>query len=102
MNYDEESVFKTSPYLLNRLVSVDSPTAKEFIKDLLKEEEQYVISFSKGTYTLVAIRVYVLGLVFSSVKESSVVKLFTLIDQLDAAVRVQSQIERSCNKVIYK
>lgn len=49
-----------------------------------------------------AIRVYVLGLVFSSVKESSVVKLFTLIDQLDAAVRVQYQIERSCNKVIYK
>lgn len=40
-------MFKTSPYLLNRLVSVDSPTAKEFMKDLLKEEEQMLFLFQK-------------------------------------------------------
>lgn len=41
-----------------------------------------------------------MGLVFSSLNESSVVRLSTLVDRLDSAVRTQSEIEENQHRVM--
>lgn len=75
MNYDEKSLYKTSPNLLNLLIRDDMPNAKEYLKRYLPQEDLHLI-YHLGSYTLEAIVIYVLGLVFSCVKESSVALYF--------------------------
>lgn len=100
MIFDEKSIYKTSPNLLHQLIRNDMPTAREYLKGYLSTEDLHLIS-NFGSYTLEAIVVYVLGLVFSSVNEFSVVRLSTLVDQLDTVVRVQAYITATAGLKYY-
>lgn len=102
MGYDQESLYRTAPYLMSQLISNELPTAKDSLLNLLEGDDLDVIYSLRGEYSLETISIYTLGLVFSSVKESSVVKLSTLVDQLDSAVRFQSKIERSHQNILSK
>lgn len=94
MNFEEKSVFKSSPSLLKLLISDNMITAKEYLKQKkcgLSEDE--LASINKlGTYTLEALIIHVLGCVFNCLDDLSVVRVATLVDQIDSSVRVHMGI----------
>ena len=89
--FDEKSVFRTYPSLIKLLIHKDMITAKDYLqqKMCLSETDLACIQVF-GKYTLEAIVIHVLGSVFNSVQSLSVVRLSTLIHQIDSAVRVQA------------
>lgn len=72
-----------------------SPTAKEYLKSRgLSKDELYTLAYF-DQYTLEAIMIYVLAMIFNSIHEHPAVRVSTLIDQLDEAVRVQASLFES-------
>lgn len=67
------------------------PTAKEYLKSRLSTENLIVL-YPFGHYTLEVLIIHVLGLVFNSIRDLPVVKVSTLVEQLNSAVRAQSAI----------
>lgn len=63
---------------------------RDYLRKYLPEDlyESTIEPF--GQYTLEGIIISVLGLVFNSIKESSIVRVSTLLDKLDSTVRTQS------------
>ncbi len=93
MNFDEHSVFKSSSSMIKLLVGDEMITAQAYItqKKLGLSEEDLSYINVLGIYTLEAIIIHVLGSVFNSIEDLPVVRVSTLIDQLDTNVRVQAK-----------
>ena len=89
MDYNERNLHKTSPNLLKLLISNDKTTAKEYLKNNLPNEELPLLHNLKA-YTLESFIIYVLGLLFSCIKDKPVVRLATLLDRMDYAVRMKA------------
>jgi len=89
MTFDEKSIFKNVPNLIKLLIIDDESTAKAHLTNNLSENDLTYIRYL-GKYTLEAIIIHVLGSVFSPLQDLSVVRVSTLIQQLDSTVRVQS------------
>ncbi|YP_005090363.1 DNA-dependent RNA polymerase (mitochondrion) [Phoenix dactylifera] len=90
MKFDERSIYNSSPNLIKLLISKDLPTAKEYLKTHLSTEYLPMLN-QFGHYMLEAIIIHVLGLVFNCVRDLSVVRVSTLLEQLDSAVRDQAR-----------
>ena len=89
MTFDEKSIFKNVPSLIKLLIKDDDSTAKvQLTKNLSENDLTYIRVL--GKYTLEAIIIHVLGSVFSPLQDLSVVRVSTLVQQLDSTVRVQS------------
>lgn len=91
INFDEDSLFKTYPSLIKLLIRQDLITAKLYLQNnsgLSETDLLYIQVF--GKYTLEAIIIHVLGSVFNCVRDLSVVRVSTLIQQIDSTVRVQA------------
>lgn len=88
MNFDENSVFKSFRNLIPLLICRDMITAKEQLikKGLYEKDEPYIHVL--GRYTLEAVMIHVLGSVFNCLQDLSVVRVSTLIQQIDSIVRV--------------
>ncbi|KAK2995386.1 hypothetical protein RJ640_029018 [Escallonia rubra] len=69
----------------------DQETAKEFLKKHLSPESVAIIN-QFDHYTLEAIMIHVLATVFHSVKDYPIVRLSTLIEQLDSVFRVHADL----------
>lgn len=91
MMFDETSLYKITPSLIKLLIINNMPTAKEYLKSFLSTEDLSLLHHF-GHYTLEALIIHVLGLVFNCVRDFSVVRVSTLVEQLDSAVRVQAKI----------
>ena len=89
--FEEKSIFRTYPSLIKLLIHDDMITAKEYLmqKRYLLDTDLACIKIF-GKYTLEAIIINVLGSVFNYAQSLSVVRLSTLIHQIDSAVRVQA------------
>ncbi|KAF6146901.1 hypothetical protein GIB67_018554 [Kingdonia uniflora] len=93
MSFEEASVFKSYPDIINLLVGDGKKlTAKDYLlqkKAKLSERDvSYIDLF--GAYTIKTIIVYVLGIMFNHLNELPVVRVSTLIDHIDNFIRVQS------------
>ena len=91
MKFDDTSVFKRSQNLIKQLIRKELPSAKEYLKNCLSTED-FPLLHQFGHYTLEAIMIHVLGLVFNSVREYPVVRASTLVKELESAVRAQALI----------
>ena len=89
MKFDEDNLFKVTPNIVKFLINKDQPNAKQYLKGCLPSSLPMLKMF--GIYTLEAIMIHVLGLVFNTLQESSAVKAARFIDQLNSTVREQAR-----------
>lgn len=89
MDFDENNVFKHSTMMLDKIINKGGITAKEYLKQkkcgLSEIELSYIHVFSQ--YTLEALLIHVLGSVFNNIQDLSIVRVSTLIEQIDSHVR---------------
>lgn len=90
MSFDENNIHKNTPELVRILINKKSCTAKDYLKNHLDKEFYNGVISCFGHYTLEAIIIYVLGGMYSSTKDLSMIRLSALIDKLDSFVIVQS------------
>ena len=86
ISFDENIIFKHYPKMINLLIGDNKITAKEYLKS--KNVDLKILDHF-GCYTLEALIIHVLGLVFTCSNRTSLVKVSSLIDQLDSAVNDQ-------------
>lgn len=100
MAFDEQSIFKTVPNLIRTLIRIDEINAKDYLRGKveLKEDKELLAEF--GQYTIEALIIHVLSMVFNSLEESSIIRLASLIEQLESCVRSQAALlkHRRCKK----
>lgn len=102
INFDEDSLYKHNMDMINLLISDNMISAKDFLKHKkfgLSEKDLSNIHVF-GQYTLEAIIIHVLGSLFNCLRDLPYVRVSTLIDQLDSAVRVQAAYikKNMCNE----
>jgi len=97
MTFNEQSIFTCVSNLIKLLISSYMITAKEYLmqKSLSDTDLTYIKVF--GKYTLEAILIHVLGSVFNPLQDLSIVRVSTLIHQIDSTIRVQA-INMGMNK----
>lgn len=88
MRFDEESIYKTNPYLIKMLASNEQSciNAKDFLINKLKSDEDKRMIALFGHYTLEALIVYVLSQLYNS-NSNTMVRVASLVDQLERNVR---------------
>lgn len=95
MRFDEESMYKSTSDILKRLINPDLECARDFLRTKLTSEEDQELLGEFGQYTLEAIIVYVLCLLFSSGDASnSMIRVAALVEQLEVNVRSQVKMLR--------
>lgn len=92
MKFDESNIFSETPNLIKRLIGKDLICAKDYLNIKIPINFYNCTIYTLGQYTLEAIIIHVLGLLFNSIQESSVVRVSTLVDRLDRTVRAQANI----------
>lgn len=92
INFDEDSLYKHNLDMIKLLISENMICAKDYLKqkkfELSEKDLSNIHVF--GQYTLEAIIIHVLGSLFNCLRDLPYVRVSTLIDQLDSAVRVQA------------
>lgn len=90
--FDESNIFSETPNLIKLLIGKDLLCAKDYLYRNLPINVYNSTIDPFGQYTLEAIIIHVLGLLYNSIEESSVVRVSTLLDTLDRTVRTQANI----------
>lgn len=99
MNFDEYSIFSETPNLRKLLIGKDLICAKDYLYKYLPTNIYNSTIELFGQYTLEAIIIHVLGMLYNSIQQSSVVRVSTLLDKLDSTVRTQANIIKKQNLV---
>ena len=93
MLFDEQSIFKTTPNIMKMLIRKDRSCAKDYLKEHLHANPVDIELISEfGPYTIEALIVHVLSIVFHS---GSIIRVASLVEQLDSSVRQQSSLLKS-------
>lgn len=95
MSFDEKSLYKSVQNVVKLLIRKKEPSAKDFLKtklDINSYEYQLVTEF--GQYTIEALLVHTLGALFSAIAPTSMVRIASLIERVDATVRAQALLIR--------
>lgn len=90
--FEECSIFNETPNLIKLLIGKDLISAKSYLYKNIPQDIYNSTIAQFGEYTLEAIIIYVLGFLFHSIQESSVVRVSTLLEMLDRTVRTQANI----------
>lgn len=92
MKFDDKNIFKETPNLTKLLIGTDLQNCKSYLYDKL-DKDLYSTSIELfGPYTLEAIIIYVLALLFNSLNNAPYVKLATLLETLNRTVIAQGII----------
>lgn len=98
--FDETSMFKTAPNIIKILIRNNDVCAKDYLRGraLVKDDIELLSEF--GQYTIEALIVHVLGMVYNSLEYNSIIRLATLVEQLERSVRKQALLlkSRRCKK----
>lgn len=90
--FDEYNIFNETPNLINKMIGKDLINAKSYLYKHLPEDIYNSTIDGFGQYTLEAIIIYVIGMLFNSIQITSIVRVSTLLDKLDTQVRTQANI----------
>lgn len=91
MKFNEGSIYKQAPNLIKILIQTDRLSAKDYLLDKLANDEKDMLE-EFGQYTLEALIIHVLGILFSTHETETMVRASSLIDQLDSCVRTHSKL----------
>lgn len=91
MTFDEQSMFRTVPNIIKMLMKSDGINAKDYLKSSLSDENDISLLNEFGQYTIEALIIYVLCMMFNSGSyNNSCVRVSSLIEQLECSVRNQA------------
>lgn len=90
MIFDEESMFKTVPNIIKILIRSDLTNAKDYLKSCLSDKNDNLLISEFGQYTIEALIVYVLCMMFNTGDYNSCVRVSSLIERLESSVRSQA------------
>lgn len=96
--FDEESIFKTVPNIIKILIRTEDVNAKDYLKKRLGSKEMNDLLSDFGPYTIEALIVHVLGTLFHALECSSIIRIQSLVEQLESRVRMQSSFLKSHRK----
>lgn len=91
MKFDDESMYKTYPNLIKNLIRTNEVSAKDFLRRRLSQKDIELLS-ELGQYTIEAIIVHVLGQVFNTQEMKSMIRVPSLVEQLESNVRLQASL----------
>ena len=97
MKFDESSIYNAVPNLIQILIQKDKLSAKDYIINKFDDDDDDDIKMLEefGQYTLEALIIHVLGIVFNTSETESMVCAASLINQLDSSVRIHSRLLKS-------
>ncbi|KAK7357083.1 hypothetical protein VNO80_16364 [Phaseolus coccineus] len=98
MEFDEESLDKTSYNILNKLIKQDQTNARDYLLPKLSEKDANLLQVF-NQYTIEALIVHLLAQLFNNSEDNLIIRVATLIEQLDLIVRNQASFFKSRMKV---
>jgi len=90
--FDEKSMFKTVPDIIKILIRENEESAKDFLRRRALEKDDIELLSEFGQYTLEALIVHVLSMFFHSVESNSLIRVASLVEQLESNVRHQASL----------
>lgn len=90
--FDEESIHATCHHIMTKLIDPAKVNAKDFVLERLTSEQDKLIVSDMGQFTLEAIIVFVIGQLYNYNTETTMIRVSTLIDQLERHVKAQSHL----------
>ncbi len=111
--FDEKSIFRSASDIIKILIRENEESAKDYLKqkkfelsekDFLRrrpfEKDDLELLSEFGQYTIEALIVHVLSMFFYSVESNSLIRVASLVEQLESSVRHQASLLKSgrCNK----
>ncbi|XP_022974198.1 uncharacterized protein LOC111472781 [Cucurbita maxima] len=93
MKFDQSSIYNVVPNFIKILIQKDKLSAKDYIIEKLANDDDIKMLEELGQYTLEALIIHVLGIVFNTYE--SMVRAASLINQLDSSVRTHSRLLKS-------
>jgi len=90
MKFDESTIYKSN--LIKILIQKDRVSAKDYLLEKLADDEKQMLD-EFGQYTLEALIIYVMSLLFSTAE--TMVRASSFIDQLNSSVRTHSRLLNS-------
>lgn len=100
MLFDEQSIFKTAPNIIRTLIRNNEVSAKDYLRGRVLEKDDMELLSEFGQYTIEALIVHVLGMVFNTLEYSSIIRVASLVERLESCVRIQASLLkcRRCKK----
>ena len=92
MKFDDESILKTVPSLMKILIRGDLECAKDYLRKRLLEKEDMELLSEFGHYTIEALIIHVLSMVFNTCEFHSVIRVASLVERLESSVRIQGTL----------
>lgn len=74
------------------LIRNDEPSAKDYLKTKVLEKDDIELLSEFGHYTIEALIVHVLGMVFNSLEYNSYIRVSSLVERLESSVRTQASL----------
>lgn len=98
---DFKNIYQITPDLIKIMICKDKPSAKDFLKSCkcLSSDDLECLDFF-DQYTLEAIMLYVMGILFHCINDNPAVRVSTLVDHLDMNVRTQAKLFKDRNIVL--
>ncbi|KAL0533086.1 hypothetical protein IC582_030539 [Cucumis melo] len=90
-----QSIFTSTPNLIKLLIGRSPLSAKVYLSRHISPDTYNSTIRQFGEYTLEAIMIYVLGVAYHSIKESSIVRVSTFLGLRKKSVRAQANILKS-------
>lgn len=102
MIFDEESIFKTTPNIIRILIRNNEVSAKDYLKARLQDKDNIALLSEFGQYTIEALIVHVLSMLFNIVDYNTIIRVASLVERLESSVRIQASLlkSRRCKKSI--
>lgn len=98
MSFDEKSMFKTTSNIIKMLICVDKENARDYLSKKVTSDIHKKLLMEFGQYTIEALIVYVLCMLFSSSDSNTMIRVASLVEQLERNVEQQAKILRKRRK----
>ena len=95
MLFDEESIFKTTPNIIRILIRNNEVSAKDYLKARLQDKDNIELLSEFGQYTIEALIVHVLSMLFNIYEYNSIIRVASLVERLESSVRIQASLLKS-------
>ncbi|XP_017985382.1 PREDICTED: probable DNA-directed RNA polymerase [Theobroma cacao] len=100
MLFDEQSMFKSVPNIIKILIRDYDVSAKDYLRGMELEKDDIELLSEFGQYTIEALIVHVLGMLFNPLENYSIIRVASLVERLEYSVRIQALLlkSRRCKK----
>ncbi|KAG6621672.1 hypothetical protein I3842_Q008800, partial [Carya illinoinensis] len=93
--FDEKSIFNTVPDIIRILIRDNEESAKDYLRRRPLEKDDIELLSEFGQYTIETLIVYVLSLFFHSVESNTLIRVASLVEQLESSVRHHASLLKS-------